>query len=533
MATIKSIILKNFRGYRNETIIPFESLTVFVGRNDIGKSTVLEALDIFFNDSKGIIALEKNDINKEALNNGDTEIIIGVEFVDLPSVITIDTTNITTLADEYLLNSSGNLTIIKRYKDAGKAKVFIKADHPSNNDCNNLLSMIQSDLKKKVVELGIDCDKTRNAEMRKAIWKYYLPNLALQEMELEVSNTKDSGIKDIYTKLDGYLPMYSLFQSDRNNSDKDKEAQDPMKEAVKLIMSDASIKEKCKEIADTVTNQLRSVTSATLAKLREMNPEIANSLSPRIPSSDDLKWCDVFKAVSISGDNDIPINKHGSGVKRLVLLNFFRAEAERMRAANNHPSVIYAIEEPETSQHVYHQKLLIDALAELSQKSNVQVILTTHSSFIIKHLNFNQLRLIKDTDTDKVVEKVQQGLLPYVSLNEINCLAFGDYTVEYHNELYGYIQSKAIEENESNGGERQFDNWLVGKGLPQSKSWVREINGNSQELQPKTLQTYIRNMIHHPENKKNEKYTDGEIEKSIREMETLIRSLNDVSSHVL
>lgn len=525
MATIKSVILKNFRGYKNETIIPFESLTVFVGRNDIGKSTVLEALDIFFNDSKGVIALEKNDINKEGLNNGDIEIVIGVEFGDLPSVITIDATNSTTLADEYLLNSNGNLTIVKRYKDAGKAKVFIKANHPSNNDCNNLLSLKQSDLKKRVGELGIACDKTRNAEMRKAIWNYYSQNLALQEVELEVSSTKDSGIRDIYTKLDAYLPMYSLFQSDRSNSDKDKEAQDPMKEAVKLIMSDASIKEKCKEIADTVTNQLQSVTSATLAKLREMNPEIANSLSPKIPSSDDLKWCDVFKAVSISGDNDIPINKHGSGVKRLVLLNFFRAEAERMRAANNHPSVIYAIEEPETSQHVYHQKLLIDALVELSQKPEVQVILTTHSSFIVKHLNFNQLRLIKDTDTGKVVEKVQQGLLPYVSLNEINCLAFGDYTIEYHNELYGYIQSKAKEDDTKNEREGAFENWLVSKNISQTKSWIRVKNGVGQSPQPSTLQTYIRNIIHHPENKKNAMFTEEELQQSIQEMEMLISTL--------
>ena len=69
MATINSVLLKNFRGYKNETVIPFESMTVFVGRNDIGKSTVLEALDIFFNDSKGIVVLEKNDTNKESFSN--------------------------------------------------------------------------------------------------------------------------------------------------------------------------------------------------------------------------------------------------------------------------------------------------------------------------------------------------------------------------------------------------------------------------------------------------------------------------------
>ena len=56
---IKSITLKNFRSYSGETTVSFEDLTAFVGRNDIGKSTILEALDIFFYDGKGIIKLEK------------------------------------------------------------------------------------------------------------------------------------------------------------------------------------------------------------------------------------------------------------------------------------------------------------------------------------------------------------------------------------------------------------------------------------------------------------------------------------------
>lgn len=61
--------------------------------------------------------MKKNDINKEALNDDDTEIVIGVEFGALPLVITIDAINSTTLDDEYLLNSSGNLTIIAGVND--------------------------------------------------------------------------------------------------------------------------------------------------------------------------------------------------------------------------------------------------------------------------------------------------------------------------------------------------------------------------------------------------------------------------------
>ena len=46
---IKTIKIKNFRSYKDEVEIEFGDLTAFVGKNDIGKSTVLEALDIFFN----------------------------------------------------------------------------------------------------------------------------------------------------------------------------------------------------------------------------------------------------------------------------------------------------------------------------------------------------------------------------------------------------------------------------------------------------------------------------------------------------
>ena len=44
---------------------------------------------------------------------------------------------------------------------------------------------------------------------------------------------------------------------------------------------------------------------------------------------------------------NIPINKRGSGVKRLILFKFFRAEAERRLQESNTTSIIYAIEEPE------------------------------------------------------------------------------------------------------------------------------------------------------------------------------------------
>ena len=81
---IKSLSISNFRSYYKEVKINFQDLTAIVGKNDIGKSTILEALDVFFHNGKGIIKLDKDDINVNAKANGETDVRISVVFDSLP-----------------------------------------------------------------------------------------------------------------------------------------------------------------------------------------------------------------------------------------------------------------------------------------------------------------------------------------------------------------------------------------------------------------------------------------------------------------
>ncbi len=503
---IKKLKLENFRIYKDETIIDFNNLTVFVGKNDIGKSTILEALDIFFNENKGVIKIDKDDINKGASEVGISDIKISIVFDELPTLLTIDATNPTTLTDEYLLNNEGYLEIIKKYPNAGKEKVFIKANHPTNASCSDLLLKKNAELK-KILE-DIECeDKTKNAVIRKAIWNHYADDLLLNEIEIDA--TKEDA-KNIWEQLKNYMPLYALFQSDRKNSDGDCEVQDPLKEAVRQILSNEELKNKFNEIATQVETKLKEVSNRTLSKLREMNPDIADSLNPVIPKSENLKWVDVFKNVSISGDEDIPINKRGSGIKRLVLLNFFRAEAERRQQERNVPNIIYAIEEPETSQHPEHQRKLIEAFKSLSNTENTQIILTTHSPAIVKLLEFSHLKLLKKESNNIDVENIERNDLPYPSLNEVNFSAFGESNEEYHNELFGFIES----ENRLN----EF------KNEKETIQYIKELrNGNTQTMQI-VLSEYIRHQIHHPGNNRNVRFTFEQLQESIRLLREFIRN---------
>ena len=500
---IKTVRVENFRAYKSETTFELNDLNVFVGKNDIGKSTVLEALDIFFNENKGTIKIDKDDVNKKCKEEGNTEIKISVVFEELPETLTIDATNPTTLESEYLLKSDNTLEIVKKYPNAGREKVFIKANHPTNKSCSELLLKKNADLKKLLTD-EIECeDKTKNATIRKALWNHYSEDLQLNEIEIEIAKLD---AKNTWEQLKKHMPLYSLFQSDRKNSDGDSEVQNPMKLAVEEILKDAQLRESLDKVAQVVENKLIEVSNKTLEKLNEMNPEIAESLTPVIPSPESLKWVDVFKNVSITGDEDIPINKRGSGVKRLILLNFFRAEAERRQRETNVPSIIYAIEEPETSQHPNHQRKLIEAFIELSKADKTQVILTTHSPAIVKMLDFEHLQLIKDGEEKEVIN-IERSNLPYPSLNEVNYLAFGESNDEYHNELYGFIESEEL-----------LSEYKKGKTKIRYK---KQKSGRIIEQQI-ILSKLIRHQIHHPENRENERFTFQQLQNSIGEMRTFI-----------
>lgn len=495
-----SLTLKNFRGYKDETTILFDNLTAIVGKNDIGKSSILEALDIFCN-AKPVHPIEKSDLNVDAVAAGETDIEITAEFTEFPATLVIDATNQTSLADEYLLTADGRLKVRKVYPNAGKEKVYIIANHPTQADCADLITLKQKDLKKKVEDLGLDCDKTKNAEMRKAIREHFAAQGDLLLQEISIESTKEN-VKDIWSKLTEYLPVYSLFVSDRTNNEGDKIVQDPLKFAVQRMFNDDVIKELCHQIAERVINELQSVATGTLDKLNEMNPEVADQLRPSIGKEDDLKWSDIFKNVSIAGDDGIQVNKHGSGVRRLILLNFFRYEAEKKVAEGK--DVVYAIEEPETSQHNEHIKMMMDALKTLSGRDHIQIIITTHNPYLVKQMDYSQLRLVDENGGVKTVNPVDTASMPYVSLNEVNYLAFGEVSEEYHDELYGHLEYRG--------------DLNVFLGSQPQQNYIRLRRDGTTLTEQKCKTEIIRHQIHHPENTLNPRYTGLDLKQSIELM---------------
>lgn len=411
--------LVNFRGYRNATF-NITNLNVIIGKNDVGKSTIIDALDIYFNDAP----IDINDLNVHIPAQEPKFIEISCCFeVDPREPITLDSSEntATCLEDEYLLNKNGLLEISKIYDcsngKVSKANSMIIAKHPNNFD-KPLITLKLKELQKIASDNDIvSANNGIKKEIRKAIFEQ-IQNLTFDDNFAIETSAKDADIIELFQKFKDDFPSYMPFRADRTNTDKDKEVNDTTKAITKTVV--AGMETEFQEMKNKIKEQIQELANNTLKKLKTFDENIANTLKPDI----DSKALDSLFSFTFSCDDGISFNKRGSGVKRLMLLSFFLADAERKNTSNK--GVIYAIEEPETSQHPDFQIMLMDTLKQLSTANDRQILLTTHTPEIVKMVDKENLIFVQKSDDKSVI--VQQnddielkkvadtlGILPFVS----------------------------------------------------------------------------------------------------------------------
>jgi predicted ATP-dependent endonuclease of OLD family len=258
-------------------------------------------------------------------------------------------------------------------------------------------------------------DARMNHLWRKAIWGT-VPDLKLGPTNLKIEDFETKA-KKIYSKIEDLTPLFFAFRADRQMTDADAEAKDPMQLAV--AEAQEAYQSEIDSIKEKIQERVNAVAKLALEKLNEVDPKLANQLNPVLKSKP--VWKFDYK---IEDDKGIALNKRGSGTRRLVLLNFFRAQAEK-KSLESHKGIIYAIEEPETSQHPDNQKMIIEALVNLAQDQNRQVVITTHSPELLREIKDRYakgIRFIQKNSSDlREIESGNDALI--LSANALGILS--------------------------------------------------------------------------------------------------------------
>ena len=257
-----------------------------------------------------------------------------------------------------------------------------------------------------------------------------------------------------------------------------------------------------------------------------------------IPIVSAIQQCLDLDNLNGNWTNGIFVNFEWLSTGEIQLAMLFSAIYQRMSEEYGDFSkrdVIWAIDEPEMHMHPELGRNFVDVLNEAVQQfksrgllNSCQFIFATHSPFIVQNLGkYKSLFTLVSKENNQICtypfNDIAELKLPNrseFSFNLIMYKIFGVPTVELHNELYGVLQEVTQCENE-----KQIERWFTSKSVLKSKQWVRIKKGCPEPPNDVTLETFIRNSIHHPENQYNTMYTPVELQDSTDEMIKLLKDL--------
>ena len=225
---VARIAISGYRAFKDRTEIAVGPFSTFVGKNDVGKSSVLYALKAFFEGT-----LEETDFNADAVV--DAPAVIEVSFSGLPEQVELEDGVETTLNQENLLDTEGHLTVTKKYsrKTPKKPKSFLLVYDLEDLQYQNLCSLKEPELNERGKSLGLDLKKSGAGITNKA------KRAAIRDVAAQKGVAKTLvgiEISEAATKVMNLLPDFTLFKSDESLSEETTSFQKEFKAVVEAAI---------------------------------------------------------------------------------------------------------------------------------------------------------------------------------------------------------------------------------------------------------------------------------------------------------
>ena len=482
---ISHLSFKGIRGYSSEASFELSERTnYFVGENNSGKSSILDAIRYLRNDTR----------------TPDETFTIGLDksYVEATLSFAPDEAR-DTLGDKYpklenfFFHSDGRETIHIRRQSYNDTVINSQTGNGSNITTKNILI------------LNPQTDKFENPTGIAALVQRLFDTCFIYADEqvadhADMAKTKTLGklISDQLSTIKEGTPWQQYVASHA---------------ALFESKGAGTVQERLKETADRVSALMRDQYGDTSVTFTFTPPD-TQAL---------LKSGQVFISEPQETIAGMPLENKGTGMQRAFMLALLQVVAETSNDA--HSGTIYGLDEPETWLHPRAQLQLSSALSQLSANGR-QILICSHSPYMLKHIDVEKDRVFiverKDgAHTITLEQELRTNILSQPSLNAINYFAFNLPTTEFLDELYGEFQESAAGKNCSLT-EKMIIQKLQECGIATSKEWKR--NDGNRKPYPVQICVYIRNYIHHPENSHNAEYTETELKDAIEQLISAIRS---------
>lgn len=365
---LKKFKVKNYKIFKNEFSVDLikntgttGNFTILTGKNNMGKSTFLEAINEFFKQ-----ATKAQSINRECFNNKETTILLNAELL-----ISETTDNeIWTFLNEYNYLSEGIvdeqiLTVIKKY-EPDKAATY-KASI-------NGLDIAPKYLKELV------------AFINKEEPYYIRPNMTTEEID----------------KLISTIYVDAISASSASNIQTLSDINQNIKGAISSLKSDTDAL--LKEVETNVSSTLNQ-----LFKNQNFKIKIDGGEPLAFSIKDLLKNTDTKITIDSTSKSNMLLAEQGTGVQRMSLIYTIQnIITQKIGALGNR---MLLIDEPEAFLHPEATRQLSSSLYKIGD--SMPIIITTHSPILINLENDHTVIDIFRIDTNST-----EAIILYTSKEE-------------------------------------------------------------------------------------------------------------------
>lgn len=394
---ISTIAIQNFRIIKSCKEISIDDFTCIIGRNNVGKSTFLKAVQLFISGD----SLEKSDYHDQ-----DNEILICLKFSEISEkdlekipehrerIEPFIKNNEIKFARRYDLDGRSRLRIFKKMPKEKKfsREFFDSAFHGTRG------SEVDRVLRENFPELNINESITTQGEARQLIDAYIdsLPDSEKVETEENLPSGIDNSIKKFFPE-----PIYIPAVKDLSDDMKSKSTTSFGK-VLKILLEEIeeefsetrNIFEDLRKKLNRVIDEENNEVDERIEKIRLLEERIQSNLSQTfkevtielVVPPPELKTIFANADLSIYDGVEGTIDSIGDGLKRAITFSIFRTYSElsamgsisdKFEDEEFSGKFLLLFEEPELYLHPQAQNILFDALAQFSKKN--QTIVSTHS----------------------------------------------------------------------------------------------------------------------------------------------------------
>ncbi len=430
---IFKIQIENFRLLKDFSIDLEQVLSLVIGKNNTGKTSILTILEKFLNQSdrnkfsfddfnidfknelKSIIVSEGNISEEEYIRLG-IRLRLFIKYSETDNLSNISRVmmdldpenNVVVLGFEYTIDFTGYSRLRKDYREFEFKEKNKKLENPNYTVRNvyDFLRLYQSDyFKIKKRSLTYDIDSKKASEDK---------SIDLDNEKISIADIINfkyiSAKRDVANKeIDKTLSIQtSRIYKRTETSDEQNKAVEDFKD--KLSETDTHLSGIYKTLFDGIVKKVKDFGGV---KINESEIEIISTLQHR-----ELLEGNTTVVYKHDTDNHLPEHYNGLGYMNLISMIFeieilvheFKREKDKKPADIN----LLIIEEPEAHTHPQMQYVFIKNIKKLlgegikrndGEKRDLQYIISTHSACLVADSDFDDIKYLKRENGRGVIAK--------------------------------------------------------------------------------------------------------------------------------